>query len=158
MTRITRIAAGAACALVLVVGGTVLAGCGSDSAATTAESTATAAKNAVTTPKSVEVAVGKTVTIDFPSNTSTGYMWQAGVGSAIDDGLVENTGGSIEEGDAPVETTGTSTSPAVGVPGKQTYTYKGLKAGTGELTFNLTPPGTDTTPTETRTVTVTVTE
>lgn len=157
MTRITRITAGAACALTLVGGGAVLAGCGSDSTATTAESTATTADNTVTTPKSVDVAVGNSVTINFPNNPSTGYMWKTAGGSAIDDGLVENTGGSIEEGDAPVQTTGTTTSPAVGVPGKQTYTYKGLKAGTGELKFELFPPGADTTATETRTVTVTVT-
>jgi len=154
--RMTRRAAVAAGALVLAAGGLIGAGCGSDDASTTAAATATAEQvttGGTTTALDVtEIAVGEQEAVRLQVNEGTGFQWREAGGSALDDGLVTLSDTDYEGPDT--ETDGDE-EPAVGEPGIQVFVYEGVKAGEGQLRYELIAPGTEEV-SETRVVTVKV--
>jgi len=76
----------------------------------------------------VEAKVGDEFTIFLDANPSTGYTWEAD----FDSELLQLVASEFRQGAAPRG--------MVGVGGEQRFTFRGLKAGTTDVTFTYKRP------------------
>lgn len=113
-------------ALLLAIG-TLAAGCGAE------EHTRAAGEDSLTVldenQREARVSVGSTFAIQLPVNPGTGYRWEP-----------ELPMGYVQVSDEVAPTEGD----AVGQPTTETWVIRPEVEGTGELTFRLLPPGSDT--------------
>lgn len=92
--------------------------------------------------KNVTLSVGEQLTIELPSNITTGYSW-----SVADDGGLQQVGEALYE--AP-------DTDAVGAGGTETFTFEATEPGAGELVLWYARPWESVQPAETWSVTVEV--
>jgi inhibitor of cysteine peptidase len=91
---------------------------------------------------SVTLAVGDSITIELPSNITTGYSWQV-----ADDGGLEQSGDPVY--DAP-------NTDAAGAGGTETFTFEATETGSGEIVLEYVRPWESVQPAETWTLDVEV--
>ena len=81
------------------------------------------------TGKTVEIAVGGSLTVTLESNATTGFQWE--LASISDQAVLEKQSNTFE---AP-EDTG-----MVGAPGKEVWTFKALKKGSSTISMEYSQP------------------
>ena len=125
-------------AMILAVSSLCLAGCASSGTgrAVTADLTGPAT--------TVAAAPGDTITLRLVENPTTGYAWQRE--GALPDGVVELNNEYVPD---PVEPD-PSGDIMTGAGGTRVLTYRCDRATSGELDFNLYPPGAGQSPVEER--------
>jgi inhibitor of cysteine peptidase len=96
------------------------------------------------TGKQVELVVGQTLVVTLDSNATTGYSWSLSQNS--DDSILSNTG---NEYIAPQTT-------LVGAPGKEAWSFEGLKKGNSIISMEYSRPWESTPPAQTFDLTVVV--
>jgi len=79
--------------------------------------------------KTVEIAVGGTLTVTLESNATTGFQWE--LASISDQAVLEKQSDTFE---APEDTA------MVGAPGKEVWTFKASKKGTSSISMEYSRP------------------